>query len=154
MGQRVEANAAIIDRPVEDVWEFMLDISNMPRWEDSRAEWRQTSEGPITIGTSFQSSIRFLGRQFVANVRITDFELSRRFTVEALDTFGRGTKITYLMDAVEGGKTRLSRVTEVELHGLAKLLRPIQAAIVSRTGELEVNNVKRLLEAHAQRRSN
>lgn len=147
MGEKVEAKAAIIDRPVEDVWKFMVDISNMPKWEDGRAEWKQTSEGPITIGTTFQSSIRFFGRQFVGNLRITEFEPNRKFSVEGLDTFARGTKITYLMHPVEGGKTRLRRITEVELHGLAKLLRPIQAPIVRRTGELEANNVKRLLEA-------
>jgi uncharacterized membrane protein len=122
----------VIDRPVEDVWKFMIDISNMPEWEDSRAEWKQTSEGPIDSGSTFQSSIRFLGREVKFDLRITEFEPNRTFAVEALNGFGKGTKMSYLMEPVEGGKTRLRRVTEVQLHGLAKVLRPFQAPLTRR----------------------
>lgn len=106
----VEGKAAIIARPVEDVWRFMLDISNMPKWEDSRAKWSQTSEGPIDVGTTFRSSISILRRQSKYDLRITEFEPNRKFTIEALNGFGRGTKIGYVMEPIEDGKTRLSRV--------------------------------------------
>ena len=146
MSQGVEGKAAIIDRPVEEVWNFMLDISNMPKWEDGRAEWKQTSEGPIEVGTTFQSSIPLLGRQIVTHLRVAEFEPNRKFAVEGLDTFMRGTKIRYLMTPIEGGKTRLCRETEVEVHGVAKVLRPLMAPIVRWTGGVEANNIKRLVE--------
>ncbi len=50
---RVEGKRVVIDRPVEAVWRFMTDISNMPRWEDSHAEWKPTSDGPIDLGSTF-----------------------------------------------------------------------------------------------------
>jgi uncharacterized protein YndB with AHSA1/START domain len=146
----VEGKAALIDRPVEDVWRFMLDISNMPKWEDSGAEWRQTSEGPIDVGTTFQSSIHLLGRNVLVKLRVAVFEPNRRFAVETLDGFWRGSKISYSLEPVEGGKTRLSRMTEVELHGLGKVFRPFQALVVRRTGGIEANNVKRFLEGQTR----
>lgn len=149
MGKEVEGKAAIIDRPVEDVWKFMLDISNMPKWEDSGAEWKQTSEGPIDKGTTFQSSIHLLGRQFVFNLRVTEFEPNRKFAVEVVNGFGRGTKTSYVMNPIEGGKTRLSRGMEVELHGLANLLRFAVVKGSGVAGGMEARNVKRLLEAQA-----
>lgn len=144
---RVEGERVVIDRPVEEVWRFMIDIANMPRWEDSRAHWKQTSEGPIDSGSTFQSSIRFLRWEYKADLRIAEFEPNRKFAVEALNGFGKGTKMSYLMEPVEGQKTRLSRVTELELHGPAKLLRPFQAPLVRKTGGMEANNVKRILES-------
>lgn len=144
---RVEGKRVVIDRPVEAVWSFMTDISNMPRWEDSRAEWKPTSEGPIDLGSTFQSSSRFLGLELKTDLRITEFEPNRKFAAEATNGRAKGTKISYFMEPVDGGKTRLSRVTEAQLHGLAKLLQPLLAPITKWTGGMEANNVKRVLES-------
>src|SRR5947207_5499040 len=32
------------------------DISNMSQWEENQADWKQTSEGPIDSGTTFQQA--------------------------------------------------------------------------------------------------
>jgi hypothetical protein len=142
----VEGRGLVVNRSVEDVWNFMIDISNMPRWEDSRAVWKQTSEGPIQAGTSIQSSITFLGRTVKFDLRITEFEPNRSFSVEVVAGKTKGTKIRYLLVPVEDRKTRLSRVTDARFHGFAKLLQPFVGPITKRTGELEARNLKRLLE--------
>ena len=113
---RVEGKGVVIDRSVDDVWRFMTDISNMPQWEENQADWKQTSEGPIESGTTFQIISRpSIGRPFgwemKSNLRITEFEPNRKFATEATSGFLEGTKISYLMEPVEGDKTRLSRVT-------------------------------------------
>jgi hypothetical protein len=112
---RVEGKRVLIDRPVEAVWSFMTDISNMPRWEDSHAD---------------------------------EFEPNRKFAVEATTGRAKGTRISYFFEPVEGGKARLSRVTEVELDGLARLLQPLLAPIARWTGGMEADDVKRILESH------
>jgi uncharacterized membrane protein len=145
---RVEGKRVLIDRPVEAVWSFMTDISNMPQWEDSHAEWKPTSEGPIALGSTFQSSNRFLGVELKFDLRIAEFEPNRKFAVEATNGRAKGTTISYFFERVEGGKARLNRVTEVQLDGLARLLQPLLAPITRWTGGMEVNNVKRILESH------
>ena len=144
---QVEGKSVVIDRSAEDVWSFMIDIANMPKWEDSHAEWKQTSVGPIDVGTTFQSSVRFLGLEVKTDLRITEFEPNRKLAAEAMNGIGKGTKISYLMAPVEVNKTKLSRVTEVHLHGLAKLLQPFQAPLTRWTGGMEANNVKRIVES-------
>ena len=119
----------------------------MPKWEDSHAEWKQTSAGQIDVGTTFQSSVRFLRLEVKTDLRITEFEPNRKFAAEAMNGIGKGTKISYLMAPVEVNKTKLSRVTEVHLHGLAKLLQPFQAPLTRWTGGMEANNVKRIVES-------
>ena len=50
-----ERSGVVIDRPVEEVWAYMVDVSNMSRWEDSGAVWKLMSEGQIQVGTLIQS---------------------------------------------------------------------------------------------------
>jgi uncharacterized membrane protein len=137
----------VIDRPVEDVWKYMTDISNMPRWEDSGAVWKQMSAGPIQVGTSIQSSITKLGRTVTFDLRVTEFDPNRTFSVEAVAGRTKGTTVSYLLAPVEAGKTRLSRVTDTRFHGILKVLQPLSGAITKRTGALEARNVKRILES-------
>lgn len=136
----------VIDRPVEDVWAFITDIANMPRWEDSKAVWKQTSDGSIQVGSTIQSAITVLGRTAVFELRVATFDPNKDFTVEAATGRSKGTRISYRMERVAGGKTRLRRVTDVRFHGLAKLMQPIAGPIVRRTGDLEARNLQRLLE--------
>ena len=142
----VEAKGAVIDRPVGDVWRFVVDSSNMHLWEDSGAEWTQTSEGPVDLDTTFTSSIRKLGRVMKTALRVAEFEVNRTFAVEVTSGFAKGTRLRYVMASVDGGRTRLNRVTEMRLHGLARLLRPIEG-ITKVSGEMEAKSVKRVMES-------
>ena len=124
----------------------MTDISNMPRWEDSGAVWEQVSEGPIQVGTSIHSYIKTLGKTVMFDLRVTEFEANRTFSVEAVAGRTRGTKVSYVLVPVEERKTRLIRVTDAQFHGIAKVLQPFVGLITRRTGDLEARNLKRNLE--------
>jgi uncharacterized protein YndB with AHSA1/START domain len=50
---KVEASV-MIDRPVEEVWEFIMDLSKVPTWDTSISEVRETSTGPIGVGSTFE----------------------------------------------------------------------------------------------------
>jgi uncharacterized membrane protein len=136
----------VIDRPVEVVWNYMTDISNMLRWEDSGAVWKQVSDGPIQVGSSIQSSIKALGRTVIFDLRVTEFEPNRTFSVEAVAGRTRGTRVSYGLAPVEDGKTRLIRVTDARFHGVLSVLQPFAGLITRRTGDLEARSLKRILE--------
>ena len=136
----------VIDRPVEEVWNYITDISNMPVWEDSGAVWKQMSEGPIQVGALIQSSISALGRTVTFHLRVIEFEPNRAFSVEAVAGRTKGTKISYLLQPVESGKTRLSRVTDAQFHGIVRALQPFAGFITRRTGDMEARSVKRVME--------
>jgi len=141
------SSAIIIDRSVEDVWKYVTDISNMPLWEDSAAVWKQTSAGPLGLGTTIQSSIRALGRTVRFDLRVTEFEVNRTFSVEAVAGRTRGTTVSYVFAPIGERTTRLSRVTVAQFHGILKVLQPFVGLITTRTGQLEARNVKRLMES-------
>lgn len=47
------ARSITINRPVAEVFAYVSDVSNEPAWHTDVLEARQTSEGPIGIGTTF-----------------------------------------------------------------------------------------------------
>jgi uncharacterized protein YndB with AHSA1/START domain len=39
--------SVLIDRPVEEVWKFVMDLSKLPKWNTGILEAKQTSAGPL-----------------------------------------------------------------------------------------------------------
>lgn len=68
--------SVVINRPVEEVFAFVSDLENDPPWTAAE-EIRQTSQGPIRIGTTFRQCDRFLGRRLNLTLEVTGFEPNR-----------------------------------------------------------------------------
>src|SRR4029078_8127433 len=53
----------LISRPVQEVWDYFIDLRNSPHWTRSGSELRPTSEGPFAIGTVVESVRTVFGRE-------------------------------------------------------------------------------------------
>ena len=60
-----------INRPQQEVFDFVSNPANNPKWQGNfiSAEW--TSEGPVGVGSTQNSVGRFLGREFEATAEVT-----------------------------------------------------------------------------------
>lgn len=54
--------SVVIARPVEDVWTFLTNPDNVRRFSLSGSELRQSSPGPLGVGSTMQSHRLVLGR--------------------------------------------------------------------------------------------
>jgi uncharacterized protein YndB with AHSA1/START domain len=52
-------NTVLIARPIEDVFGFLSDLENVPKWNYAIVETRKISEGPVAWGPSTSKSGRF-----------------------------------------------------------------------------------------------
>ncbi len=59
---RLECSVTI-DRPVEEVFAFLSNYENDPKWSSATVEGKKTSEGPIGVGTTWRSVSKVLGRR-------------------------------------------------------------------------------------------
>jgi hypothetical protein len=57
-------NTVLIARPIEDVFAFLSDLENVPKWNYAIVETRKVSEGPIGVGTTYQQ-VRSRNRQLL-----------------------------------------------------------------------------------------
>ena len=68
------SGSAVIDRPIEEVFAFLADGTNDPKFSPRVQEIRQTTDGPVGVGTVFESTVKDAG-----------MTTSRRFELTVVD---------------------------------------------------------------------
>jgi uncharacterized protein YndB with AHSA1/START domain len=136
----------IIRRPVDEVFAYVTDVANFPRWAGAVVvESRQTSAGPLREGSTFVQVNRFLMLRFESQFTVKVYRPPHEFiyqTTAGLFQF-RG---HYTFAPVDGGTRFLSRDRAVP-GGLLKLFAPLLRGISQRQVEGNLARLKRVLEA-------
>ena len=135
----------VIDRPVEEVWEFVHDTANNVLWQTTLAASEKLTEGPMDAGTRVREVRHFLGLRIESTWEMTEYEPNRTSAIRGVSgpipLSGR-----YRVEAFEGG-TRFTVTGELDAHGFFKLAEPVFARITSRELEANLGHLKDLLEA-------
>ena len=75
-------HSVVINRPVEEVFEFMANPENTPLWAGVVREIKLTSEGPIGVGTTYNVVIELLGRRIESNTEFTEYKPNSKFSTK------------------------------------------------------------------------
>ena len=134
----------IINRPIEDVWKILSNIENMPKWDRGVIKARQTSEGAAGVGSTVQVVRQMLGRQRIANFRVSEYVPNRMLAIQG--NLGHITVQTGFTFEPVGGGTRLTQPSEIEIGGWWKWIIPILLPMLNRDGNEDLANLKRIIE--------
>jgi carbon monoxide dehydrogenase subunit G len=121
-----------IARPPDEVFSFVTDTANYPRWQPSLVEIRPVTRGPLRLGSEAVEVRRFLGREVETSWRCVEHEPSARTAIEAedgpvpfrgtfvLESHGEGTRFTWTVEtrgaAARMGGPLVGRATRRELQ--------------------------------------
>ena len=143
----VEHNIAI-NRPVEQAWNFLTDFKNTPKWDLGVHETRKTSAGPTGLGMTFQNIGPFLGRESVREYEVTEYEPNKKVTVKLITPvkYIRQAEVSYTFEPTQSG-TILISTGGIEFSGFFKLLQPILLKRAKKSGQGDLANLKRIIEA-------
>ena len=143
----IETSTSIeIERPADEVFAFVSEFPNNPRWQRGQRACRWTSEPPLRVGSTYEQHVRFLGRDVVNAFRVVDLEPGRRVTF----TSTSGTFPLTITRTVEPLAPRRSRFTEYvrgEPGGFFRLAEPLLRPLVRSTIKRDFPRLKALLEA-------
>lgn len=137
----------VINRPVEEVFAFVSNSENLPRWRSSSLEVKKISEGPLSVGGTFSCRFTFLGRQFDGNIVVTAHEPNRLY-VSKIAGGPFPLESRYLFESVTDG-THVNFVAEGEPGGFFKLAEPLVVSMARRAFTTDLQNLKEMLEAQA-----
>jgi uncharacterized protein YndB with AHSA1/START domain len=127
-----------IRRPAADVFAFIADGLNGPKWRSGILDISHVSGSGV--GATYKQGVKGPGgRRIAADYRITAYEPDTRLAFEAIAGPVRPTG-EYVLEAVEGG-TRLTFALQAELSGIKKLL---MGGAVQKTMDSEVGATERL----------
>jgi quercetin dioxygenase-like cupin family protein len=134
----------VVSRPPEEVFEFVADIRNDPKWVWTLSEARKTSEGPLGVGTTFVTVARLPGRRIETPETVVAYEPNRR-----LDTEGGVGSLWFagsrIVEGVAGG-SRITVSIELRLNGFLGVVGPILAPLARRQLKAEISILKDVLE--------
>ena len=139
--------SATIKRPVEDVWAVISNVENNPKWSSAALEAKQTSPGPIGVGTTARFVGKFLGRRIESESVVTEFEANRKYSFES-KSGPFPIKGSNTVEQIEGG-TRVTATFDVEPGGFFKLAEPLVMSMAKRQLQGDLDNLKDLMEANA-----
>ena len=135
----------VIKRPVDEVFDFVADERNEPRYNPRMLRAEKVSDGPIGVGTQFRAETATRRGSAEMTIEITRYERPRRLESSTrLSNMDIEGALTF--DPVPEG-TRIQWVWDVRPRGALRLMGPI----ISRMGERQERtiwtNLKRVLEA-------
>ena len=138
----------VINKPVDQVWNFLTDFQNTPKWDIGVLETRQTSQGIAGLGTTFQNIGPFLGQNSVREFKVTEYEPNKKVTVMLITTTRliQKAEVSYIFESASSG-TKLTSIGSLELAPLFRLIQPILLQRAKKDSQGDLNNLKRLLES-------
>jgi uncharacterized membrane protein len=142
---RVEESIEI-DRPVQEVFNYVSDVANYPQWMAHVLEVLKDTEGPLQHSDRFTVAIKSVGRRFETPYERTSYEANRGYTDRAVGGPIPNQRWDCTLQEVPGG-TRLTRAVEAEGGGLLKLLEPLQKRAAERQLRKDLKTLKDVLEA-------
>ena len=139
--------STVITRPSEAVFAFVTDVEKLSQWMSELVEAKQSSDGPMGVGTTISAVAKPLGRRVESTLEVVEYEPNRRFVLKS--TSGPvANEDTFTFEPVKGG-TEVTRKTEGEMGGFFKLAEPLVDRMLRRQFETNLANLKDLLEAQA-----
>ncbi len=122
MAGRFEATT-VIDRPIEQVFAFLADGENDPKFSPRVLEISKTTDGPAGVGTVYASTVKDAGMKTKREFKLTEFEAPTKIRwAEQSKNLITANEGGYDLEPVGDGATRVTIHNVLEGHGLGKLL--------------------------------
>src|ERR1700746_2989235 len=109
----------VIDRPIDDVFAFLAEGTNNPKFSPRVQEIRKATDGPIGVGTVYESTVKDAGMKSSRRFELTTFDAPTRIRwTERSRNAVTVPEGGYDLEAVGDGQTKVTISNHFEGHGL------------------------------------
>lgn len=134
-----------INRPQQEVFDFVTDLENDPKWQSGVESVERTSNGPIGAGSTWRYQTKLLGRKVETEIEMVSYKPPHKASVKAIEgpvPFEN----TYTFEAQDGG-TLLTVTGQAEIGGFFKMAERLVGKHIEKQIENDAAAFKTLLEA-------
>lgn len=120
----------VIERPIEEVFDFVADEQNEPKYNPEMTVAEKVTDGPVGVGTKFHSVMSGRGGPAEMTIEFIDFDRPHRIveTTRVSNVMVINGELRF--EPVVGG-TKMTWLWDLHPRGIYKLLGPM----IRRTGE-------------------
>ena len=138
--------STVINRPVADVFAFVANFENHPKWETDFHEVKRLTSTPVGVGTIYNCLLKLPGQIAMSKFEITEYVVNQKIAYKGEPAGPAKPKGSFLFESVAGG-TKVTSLPQPEFRGLFKLLEPMMTGYVRKNNVAHLGTLKRLLEA-------
>ena len=140
----------VVRRPVQEVFDFVADERNEPRFNPRMTRAEQLTPGPVGRGTRWGTTVVAGGRRQEMVTEVTEYDPPY---VLGSRTLVGGSEVTGSVSfATEGARTRMRWDWEVRPRGWMRLLGPVIARVGARQEREIWEGMRRCLEGESDSR--
>ncbi len=136
-----------IERPVDEVFDYVSALQNLPRWNSAVQAVRQTSSGTHGVGATYSMVRELPGGRAENDLEVLAVRRPTEFDIRT--TSGPTPFVYRYRFTDEGGTTLVELAGEAALGGLAGALGPLASRAVKRGVDANLADLKRILEQAA-----
>ena len=141
---RIESSVQI-SRPRDQVFGFLTDLDNLPKWQTGVIQSKRLTDGPVRAGFRFAETAKVGPWKLDTVCTVTDLKPAERFAFEARSSGPLDYEGSFDLQPMAGG-TRLSVNGSARLKGLWRLLQPLLAGDLHKETRRELETIRRLME--------
>ena len=142
------SGTTVIDRPIDEVFEFLAAGLNDPKFSPRVQEIRKTTEGPVGVGTVFESTVKDAGMKTRRKFEYTTFERPTKIRwTERSKNWITVSDGGYDLEAVADNQTKVTVHNRFEAHGIGKLLVGFAAKAAQKDAAAFAERIKVATEA-------
>ena len=137
----VVKHTQVINKPVDVVFQTVVDVANFPNWNPSTPSARKLSNGEIGNGTRFELEIRGLGK---VPHELREFDRNKQ--VRLVPNFRLVSGGHRFVFTAEGAQTRVDHELEMTPKGVFKIFIPLMGVMGTKNLRDTANALQRYLE--------
>ena len=131
----------VINKPVDVVFQTVVDVANFPKWNPTTPSARKLTTGEIGEGTRFELEIRGFGK---VQQELREFERNKRVRlVPSMRFLSGGHRFLF---TAQGSSTRIDHELEMTPKGFFKIFSPFMGMMGAKNLRDTANALQRYLE--------
>ena len=137
-----------IHRPIGEVFAFLADGENDPKFSPRVQKIAKTTDGPTAVGTVYASTVKDAGMTTQRQFRITEFEAPAKIRwAEISKNLVTAREGGYDLTPISDDRTRLRIFNVLEGHGLGKLIAGLALSAARKDADAFAGRIKAAVEA-------
>jgi len=137
-------DSVVITRPLEEVFAYLTDVTNWPRWNMVVGNVEQTPPGPLEKGTKLRGAAEVMGRTMQYSGEILEYDPNKK-VVQKMRVGPAELQTSWLLEPVEAG-TRLTISSAGKASGPSIIAGPLLDRAVKKQIEESLARLKAILE--------
>jgi len=137
-------NSVRVERTPHDVFAYLAEFENVPRWNYAIERTWKTSPGPVGVGSTYHQE-RTVPRRAEESFEVVEFAPDSRIAIAG--TLGPfPAHVTYVLQPDDGGTTVVNDV-DLEVRGALRAVAPLAVGQVKKSVATNLGVLKELLES-------